>query len=136
MPSALWKLDNVSLVGSGVPRLDGLSLEIHPGVTAILGPSGAGKTSLLNLLVGYERPDEGTVFHAGNLPQVANLREVHSLPVYWVPQGGGLWPHLTAEEHLRLVLSPRAGRAGAAGRCAGAHGRCRGARDGRAVRKR
>ncbi|HUT37276.1 MAG TPA: ABC transporter ATP-binding protein [Planctomycetota bacterium] len=105
MSSPLWKLDNASLAGSGMPRLDGVSLEIQPGVTAVLGCSGAGKTSLLNLLVGYERPDEGNV--------VSQVPRNHALPVYWVPQGGGLWPHLTAEEHLRLVMSPKAERGGA-----------------------
>ncbi|MBM4041892.1 MAG: ABC transporter ATP-binding protein [Planctomycetes bacterium] len=112
MPSPLWKLDNVSLAGSGVPRLDGVSLEIQPGVTAVLGPSGAGKTSLLNLLVGYERPDDGTVLCCDRLPgsEIGNRKSAignpHSLPLYWVPQGGGLWPHLTAEAHLRLVMGP------------------------------
>ncbi|MBM4030589.1 MAG: ATP-binding cassette domain-containing protein [Planctomycetes bacterium] len=111
MPSPLWTLSNISLAGSGLPRLDSISLEIHPGVTAILGPSGAGKTSLLNLLVAYERPDEGTLLRSDSTPH-SSLLTPHSLPVYWVPQSGGLWPHLTAQEHLRLVIGAKAEGAG------------------------
>ena len=90
----LWTLDNVSVNGGAVPRLDAVTLEIRPGVTAVLGASGAGKSSLLNLLVDYERPDAGTI--AADIPN-----GTPAVPVYWVPQNHGLWPHLTAEEHLR-----------------------------------
>ena len=39
-----------------------LSLEIAPGeLTVVVGPSGCGKTTLVNLIAGYERPDEGEI---------------------------------------------------------------------------
>src|SRR5436190_3191501 len=82
----LWTLDRVSL---GPRRLHEVSVAISPGVTAVLGWSGAGKTSLLNLLVGFEKPERGII---------AGPRSV-----FWVPQNGGLWPHCTAREHLRIV---------------------------------
>jgi ABC-type Fe3+/spermidine/putrescine transport system ATPase subunit len=82
----LWQLDAVSL---GPGRLREVSTTIPQGVTAIIGWSGAGKTSLLNLLVGFERADHGTVEGA---PRVA-----------WVPQNGGLWPHCTVREHLEIA---------------------------------
>ena len=58
---ALWSLDAVSLPGRRMPRLDRVTVEIARGVTAVLGQSGAGKTSLLNVLVGFERPQSGRV---------------------------------------------------------------------------
>jgi ABC-type Fe3+/spermidine/putrescine transport system ATPase subunit len=82
----LWTLDRVSL---GQTRLREVSLEIRRGVTAILGWSGAGKTSLLNVLVGFEKPERGIL--AG--PRA----------VAWAPQDGGLWPHCTVREHLAIV---------------------------------
>ena len=48
------------------PVLRQLELEIQPGtVTAILGPNGVGKTTLLHLALGWLRPEKGKVFLAG-----------------------------------------------------------------------
>lgn len=96
MSEPLWKINSVVLRGSSRCRLDGVTCSIGAGVTAILGNSGAGKTSLLNLLAEMEKPDSGTVlrlFTAGS----------DALPLYWAPQGGGLWPHLTAHQHLAEI---------------------------------
>ncbi len=82
----LWQLDAVALDPA---RLGGVTLTIQRGVTAVIGWSGAGKTSLLNVLAGFERPDRGRITGA---PRVA-----------WVPQDGGLWPHCTAREHLEIA---------------------------------
>ncbi|HUV39470.1 MAG TPA: ATP-binding cassette domain-containing protein [Planctomycetota bacterium] len=97
MAESLWTLSEVVLDGTGAARLCATRLEIRPGITAVLGPSGAGKTSLLNLLVQFEAPDAGRV-------SCAIERGSHSLPVYWVPQSGGLWSHLSVREHLEQVL--------------------------------
>ena len=64
MTEPLWQLQNVMLESAGVIRLDAASLSIRPGVTAVIGYSGAGKTSLLNLLAGLEQPTRGTVTQA------------------------------------------------------------------------
>jgi iron(III) transport system ATP-binding protein len=96
----LWRLEAVLLKGEKSHRLNNIELTIRKGVTAVLGPSGSGKTSLLNLLVGFEHPDIGFVTE-GLAPTNG------ALPIYWVPQDGGLWPHLTAREHLELVAGDR-----------------------------
>lgn len=93
--SALWSLKKVTLDGPRRPRLERASLEILKGRTAILGESGAGKTSLLNLLVGFERPSFGIV--TSSIPKSSRL------PVFWSPADGGLWPHLSKRDHLRFV---------------------------------
>ena len=91
MPAAdtLWQLDAVSLAPA---RLRGITLAIPRGITAVLGWSGAGKTSLLNLLVGFEKPSAGKISGTGR--------------VAWVPQNGGLWSHCTAREHLEIARCP------------------------------
>ena len=97
MCSALWQLDGVAMAGAHRDRLHQIDARIQSGVTAVMGQSGAGKTSLLNLLVGFERPDRGAI--EANLPTDAGR-----LPLYWVPQDGGAWPHLTARKHLLTVM--------------------------------
>src|SRR5258708_361962 len=127
MNAPLWKLEKVTLSGRGRPRLLDVSLEINPGVTAILGHSGAGKTSLLNLLVGFELADSGTITCGLMQPntnpkcaresdpaparetplpasRVAVEQSSRHLPLYWAPAGDGLWPHLTVGQQVRAVL--------------------------------
>jgi ABC-type multidrug transport system ATPase subunit len=108
MNGPVWKLDRVTLGGRPRPRLVDVSLEIGTGITAILGHSGAGKTSLLNLLVGFEKPERGKIVAGPDRPG-------DRLPLFWVPPDEGLWPHLTVEQHLRAVAPERpAGEAGIA----------------------
>jgi zinc transport system ATP-binding protein len=51
---------------SGPPVLDGVDLAIEPGeLVAIAGPNGGGKTTLMRLALGLERPDRGRVLLFG-----------------------------------------------------------------------
>ncbi|MGH7129847.1 MAG: ATP-binding cassette domain-containing protein, partial [Planctomycetaceae bacterium] len=96
----LWILEGVTLRGIERERLDAVSLTVRSGVTAIIGYSGAGKTSLLNVLVGFEKIDAGRIVVAPGSGETASDR----LPLYWVPQNDGLWPHQTVIEHLTTVM--------------------------------
>ena len=80
-----------------------LDLRVAEGETlAVIGPSGAGKTTLLRLLLGLLAPDQGTVrFRGEDVDELepAGLRR----RIGYVVQGGGLFPHLTAEGNVTLV---------------------------------
>jgi ABC-type multidrug transport system fused ATPase/permease subunit len=57
----------------GPPALDGVSFSIDPGETvAIVGASGAGKTTIASLLLRFFDPDEGTIYLGG-----CDLRTLH-----------------------------------------------------------
>ena len=57
---------NKVYLGKGSPILKGLNLELKAGERiAIIGKSGAGKSSLLNLLLRLDDPDEGAIYYAG-----------------------------------------------------------------------
>ncbi len=90
----LWRLDGVSLRGRPRPRLAGIDLTIAAGITAVAGPSGSGKSSLLAVLAGFVRPDGG---------QVEIRPDPAAASCYWVPAGLGLWPHLDVRRHLAAV---------------------------------
>ncbi len=51
-----------SLGGKTVKALDDVTFEVKPnGLVVLLGPSGAGKTTILNLVAGLEKPTSGDV---------------------------------------------------------------------------
>ena len=54
--------------------LDGLDLEMQPGVTGLVGANGAGKTTLLNAMLGLRVPTSGSVNVLGLDPQTAGYR--------------------------------------------------------------
>ncbi|QDT37345.1 ATP-binding cassette domain-containing protein [Stratiformator vulcanicus] len=99
MTGDLWHLDHVSLPVRTSARLKDVTLDIPAGRTAIIGASGSGKTSLLNLLVGFERPQQGRV------ERLDASFEKSRLPIAWVPPDDGLWPHMTVRQHLELGLT-------------------------------
>lgn len=96
MSKSLFELEDVGLTTAGATRLERITLSIAPGVTAVIGPSGSGKTSLLNLLVQFEQPSAGKLICNGN-------HKAGAIPIYWAPHEHGLWPHLTAAQHLAAV---------------------------------
>ena len=66
-PSACIQVEDVSLVRGGRRVLEGVNAAFDRAVvTAIVGPSGAGKTSLLRCLNRLEEPDEGRVLLEGD----------------------------------------------------------------------
>jgi iron(III) transport system ATP-binding protein len=92
--------------------LAGLDLSVPAGsLTAILGPSGSGKTTLLRLLAGFDRPDRGTVKIGGRIVDGAGAH-VHPehRRIGYVPQEGGLFPHLTVAANIGFGLSRTARR--------------------------
>lgn len=63
-----FRLEAVSLRKSGRTILDGIDLDLPAGrITALLGSSGSGKTSLLRLLNRLDDPTSGTILYAGRL---------------------------------------------------------------------
>ncbi len=98
-PSASHKKHNqgIDIPRSPGMRLNSITLQIPSGATAIVGLSGAGKTSLINVLAGFETE------YSGELKSHISREHAKRLPLFWVPQSGGLWPHLSAEQHLEVV---------------------------------
>jgi iron(III) transport system ATP-binding protein len=91
--------------------LKGVDLAVPAGsVTAVLGPSGCGKTTLLRLIAGFERPDDGSI-EVGGRPVSGPAAQVPTerRGLGYLAQEGALFPHLTVARNITFGL-PRARR--------------------------
>ncbi len=60
--AAAVRMTGISKSFGGVRALEGVDLEVLPGeVHALLGGNGAGKSTILKILNGVHRPDQGTI---------------------------------------------------------------------------
>ena len=99
----LFSLDHVSLRHGAFEALRDVSLEFAAGsVTAVIGSSGSGKSSLLRLLIGLDLPSAGTV-RVDGAPLLPRQRLQLRRSIGTVTQDGGLFPHLTALGNLALL---------------------------------
>jgi osmoprotectant transport system ATP-binding protein len=98
------RFDQVTFGYPGCPAvLDGFSLAIQPGeIVAIVGRSGAGKTTILKLVNGLLRPGRGTVTVDGRDTRAWDAVRLRRQTGY-VFQDIGLFPHMSVEENVRLV---------------------------------
>ncbi|MFL6123634.1 thiol reductant ABC exporter subunit CydD, partial [Actinophytocola sp.] len=80
------RLCEVTVTGRSGPVLDRFSLTVAPGeVVGVTGPSGVGKSTLLDLLLGWYPPDAGHVYVDG--VDLADLdRDAWQSRIAWVPQ--------------------------------------------------
>jgi spermidine/putrescine transport system ATP-binding protein len=86
-----------------VVALHSLDLEIPAGsFFSLLGPSGCGKTTLLRLIAGLERPDEGSISADGT--DITN-RPPERRPFNMVFQDYALFPHMTIAENVGFGLT-------------------------------
>jgi ABC-type lipoprotein export system ATPase subunit len=92
-----------------VRALKGLSAEVPAAaLLAVVGPSGSGKSSLLRLIAGLDRPTSGTLTVEGTSVHDASartLRRFRRATVGYLFQrpSDNFLPHLTVGEHLRLA---------------------------------
>ncbi len=96
-----------------VGALQGVDLEISDGEwLAIQGPTGHGKTTLLQMLGGLDRPTAGSiVFGNGNAVDLAQLREgqvtkIRAEQIGFIFQTFNLIPTLSAQENVETALVP------------------------------
>ncbi len=87
--------------GEIVQALDGVSLEVSPGrLTALVGPDGAGKTTLIRLVAGLMTPEAGEL-KVLDVDVAADPQQVQSR-IGYMPQRFGLYEDLTVQENMDL----------------------------------
>jgi iron(III) transport system ATP-binding protein len=89
------------------PVLRGVDLEVPAGsLTAVLGLSGCGKTTLLRVIAGFERAERGEVSLAGRvLDDGGSYVPPEKRGIGYVPQEGALFPHLDVAGNVGFGLT-------------------------------
>lgn len=91
-------VDGLTVVRGATTALRGVSFVLHPGtLTGLLGPSGAGKTTLMRALVGVQIIRSGSVTVLGRPAGSADLRH----RVGYVTQDPSVYADLTVRQNLR-----------------------------------
>jgi len=71
----------------------------------IVGPSGSGKTTLMKSLAGLHNNYQGTLQINGKTISARGLSALYEYNIMFLTQDLGLWPHMSASEHISFVLS-------------------------------
>lgn len=86
--------------------LDIPHLHIPPGKrVSLLGPSGSGKTTLLRVIAGLEHPRSGRIRLNGQAVWGETYVPPARRSISLLSQDYGLWPHLTAAQHIAFTVS-------------------------------
>ncbi len=101
------ELERVRVEYPDATPLDGVSMVIEPGTTAVMGPSGSGKSTLLRLIAGLQPPTTGAVRIEGEPVNVATWRTAGDSRVSLIHQDYRLVPFLTVRENLLLAAELR-----------------------------
>jgi spermidine/putrescine transport system ATP-binding protein len=98
----LLQLEKVTKRFGSVIAVNSVNLRILDGeFIAILGPSGSGKTTILRLIAGFEKPEEGKILFEGS--DIAAI-PVNERPFNTVFQDYALFPHMTVQKNIGYGL--------------------------------
>jgi len=105
---AVLEVDSLDVYYGRAHALQGVSLKIENGVTAIVGRNGMGKTTLCNAITGLVRATGSIRFEGAEILGLPP-NEITRRGIAYVPQGRRTWPSLSVDEHLRLVAREGSG---------------------------
>jgi osmoprotectant transport system ATP-binding protein len=100
-------MNEVELAGvnhsyEGIPALNNISIGFRKEkITAVIGRSGMGKSTLLKSINGLVRPNSGKILISGQPLDYNNIAPQRR-KIGYVVQGNGLFPHLTVAENISL----------------------------------
>ncbi len=103
MTEKILEIDNIKVRYSGLPVLQGISLQVSQGETVcVLGSNGAGKSTLLRAVMGTQHAFEGRIRFEGREIQKFDTEKIIRLGIIYVPEEKMLFGPLSVEENLHL----------------------------------
>ena len=111
LADSVIELRNVSKHFLGVHAVSNLSLAIRPGrVLCLLGENGAGKSTVIKMLTGVERPSSGEMFVDGKASRFESPRDARERGIATVYQEVGTLPLMSIARNFVLAAEPTKGK--------------------------
>jgi ABC-type branched-subunit amino acid transport system ATPase component len=102
---SLLEAQGISKAFGGIRALDTCSISVEEGsITGLIGPNGSGKTTMFNVITGYERLDSGQVHFQGQAITNASPARVFRLGVGRTFQLTRIFPRLTLLENMHVAV--------------------------------
>ena len=103
MRMEMIRLEHVTISFGRYKALDDVSIVVEEGeFLTVIGRSGCGKTTMLRMINGLQKPDSGKVYAAGEDVGEADLIRLRR-KIGYVIQNKGLFPHMTVEKNIIYV---------------------------------
>ena len=103
MTTPILEARNVTKLYGHVRALGGADFEVHAGeVVALIGDNGAGKSTMVKILSGTERPSGGEIFLNGERVEIGSPADARALGIETVYQDLALAPHLNPVQNMYL----------------------------------
>ncbi len=102
-PAPLLLIEGLTVSFDHIPILKNLHLAVYEQeIAALVGPDGAGKTTILNAVSGLIRADSGQILFGGEPLEKAPPWEIVRRGIVYVPEGSHVFPRLTVLENLEV----------------------------------
>ena len=99
----MLKLEGLSVFYGGIHALRGIDMEVPEGkIITLIGANGAGKSTMLNAIVGLVQPASGKITWNGRDITCGDPKDIVSQGLVMIPEGRHIFPNLTVDENLVL----------------------------------
>ena len=99
----MLKLNDVTIAYGKTEVVHHVSMDVQEGkVVTIIGANGAGKSTILNTIVGLHRASSGSIVYQGEKIQRVSPDKLVRMGIRLVPEGRQIFPKHTVEENLLL----------------------------------
>jgi branched-chain amino acid transport system ATP-binding protein len=99
----MLKLESLSVFYGGIHALRGIDIEVADGkIITLIGANGAGKSTMLNSVVGLVKPATGKIAWNGEDITGKDTKDIVSKGLVLIPEGRHVFPNLTVDENLTL----------------------------------
>jgi branched-chain amino acid transport system ATP-binding protein len=108
----MLKVENMNVYYGSIHAVKNVSFEVAQGeIVTLIGANGAGKSTMLNSVVGLVKSAAGKILWNGEDIAGRDTRDIVSSGLVMIPEGRHVFPNLTVEENLRLGAYARTGKA-------------------------